>query len=112
MKIASEILLKNVPDKDNYRFFSFGDLSKYYEMADICITRAGSILFELSVWGIPSIIVPITNSNNNHQMTNAYTFEKAGCSIVIEENNLRRNLFINEIDSILEDDKKAFYYAI
>ena len=106
MKISSEILLKNNPNKNNYRFFSFGDLSKYYEMADICITRAGSILFELSSWGIPSIIIPITNSNNNHQMTNAYTFEKAGCSIVIEENNLRRNLFINEIDSILEDDKK------
>ncbi len=106
IKISSEILLKNNPYRDNYKYFSFGDLSRHYEVADVCITRAGSSLFELSAWGIPSIIIPITNSNNNHQMTNAFTFEKAGCSIVIEEINLKRNLFINEINSVLGDNKR------
>ncbi len=106
IKIASEILLKDNSNRENYKYFSFGDLSRHYEIADVCITRAGSSLFELSAWGIPSIIIPITNSNGNHQMTNAFTFEKAGCSIVIEEINLKRNLFINEINSVLEDTKK------
>jgi UDP-N-acetylglucosamine--N-acetylmuramyl-(pentapeptide) pyrophosphoryl-undecaprenol N-acetylglucosamine transferase len=106
VKISTEVLLKDNPNRDNYKYFSTSDLSKYYELADVCITRAGSSLFELSAWGIPSIIIPITNSNKNHQMENASIFEKAGCSIIIEEINLKKNLFLNEIDSILEDKKK------
>ncbi len=103
VKISSEIILKDNPNKENYHYFAFDDLSKYYEVADICVTRAGSSLFEMSAWGIPTIIIPITLSNNNHQMLNAYTFEKAGCSIVIEEANFKKGIFLNAIDSILEN---------
>jgi len=106
VEIASEVLLKNNPNRQNYFYFPFGQLSKYYESADLCITRAGSTLFELSAWGIPSIIIPITNSNNNHQMNNAYIFEKAGCSVVIEEINLKRNILSNTIENILENKEK------
>lgn len=106
VEIASEVLLKNNPNRKNYHFFPFGELSKYYESSHLCITRAGSTLFELSAWGIPSVIIPITNSNNNHQMINAYIFEKSGCSIVIEEINLKRNILINTIENILENKEK------
>lgn len=104
--IGSEVLLKNNPNRENYHYFAFGDLSKYYETCDLCITRAGSTLFELSAWGIPSVIIPITNSNSNHQMINAYTFSDSGCSVVIEETNLTRSVLENAISSILDDDKK------
>lgn len=106
MKISTEVLLKENPDRDNYKYFSFSDLSKYYQEADLCITRAGSTLFELSAWGIPSIIIPITNSNGNHQAVNALTFEKNGCSVVIEEYNFKRNLFLNIVNSLLNDVDK------
>ncbi len=106
IKISTDILLENNINKEDYFYFGSGDLSKYYEAADICITRAGSALFEISAWGIPSIIIPITNSNGNHQMINASTFENAGCSVVIEEVNLKKDIFINEINSILENPKK------
>lgn len=106
IRIASEILLKDNPDRENYHFFAFGELAKYYEISDLCVTRAGSTLFELSAWGIPSLVIPITKSNNNHQMTNAYIFKNAGCSSVIEETNLKKNIFTSTIDLILEDQKK------
>ncbi len=106
IQISSEILLKNDINRRSYKYFSFSKLEKYYEEADLCITRAGSLLFELSLWGIPSIIIPITNSNANHQMNNASLFERAGCSILIEETNFKRNIFSNLIDSILENPSK------
>ena len=106
VKIASELLLKNNPNTENYNFFGSGDLAKYYEVSDLAVTRAGSSLFEFSAWGIPSIIIPITISNKNHQMENAYTFQKAGCSVVIEEVNLKKNLLLNMINSILENSTK------
>lgn len=103
IKIASDIILKDDPNKTNYTFFGSSDLRKYFEISDICITRAGSTLFEISSWGIPSIIIPIAVSNNNHQILNAYTFEKAGCSIVLEEVNLKKNILLSMIDTILND---------
>lgn len=106
IRIASELLLKNNPNKESYYFFGSGDLSKYYEVADLIISRAGSSLFEFAAWGIPSIVIPITISNKNHQMMNAYTFEKAGCSLVIEETNLKKNLLLNNINTILENQNK------
>lgn len=106
IKIASEILLKENKNRENYYFFAFGELSKYYETSDFCITRAGSTLFEISAWGIPSLIIPITKSNKNHQMTNAYIFKGNGCAVLIEEINLKKNIFINTIKSVLENQKK------
>ncbi|MEI6352599.1 MAG: UDP-N-acetylglucosamine--N-acetylmuramyl-(pentapeptide) pyrophosphoryl-undecaprenol N-acetylglucosamine transferase [Candidatus Nomurabacteria bacterium] len=106
VKIASEVLLKNNPNAGNYSFFALADLGKYYEIADIAITRAGSSLFEFSAWGIPTIIVPFTVSNGNHAVENAFTFERAGCSLVIEEVNLKKNLLLNNINFILDNQDK------
>lgn len=103
IKIASEVILKDEPNKENYFCFGSSDLRRYFEESDICITRAGSTLFEISSWGIPSIIIPIAISNNNHQLLNAYTFEKAGCGVVLEESNLKKNILLSMLDSILSD---------
>lgn len=103
IKIATEVILKGDPNKADYIYFGSADLRNYFENADLCITRAGSTLFEISSWGIPSIIIPIAVSNNNHQLLNAYTFEKAGCSIVLEESNLRKNILLSMIDSVVSD---------
>ena len=110
MSISTEILLKKFPEKDSYKFFGNEDLKKYYEVADICITRAGSSLFEIQNFGIPMIIVPITNSNGNHQRENAYIFQKAGCAIVLEEENLSKNILINNLKSILENQNEWLRY--
>ncbi|MBP9765871.1 MAG: UDP-N-acetylglucosamine--N-acetylmuramyl-(pentapeptide) pyrophosphoryl-undecaprenol N-acetylglucosamine transferase [Candidatus Pacebacteria bacterium] len=103
IKIATNVILTEDPNRSNYTYFGSSDLANYFEEADICVTRAGSTLFEISSWGIPSIIIPITVSNNDHQMQNAYLFQKNGGSIVLEEGNLRKNILLNMIDSILND---------
>ena len=42
-------------------------------------------LSELIFFNIPSIVVPITNSSNNHQFFNAKILHDKACSIMIEE---------------------------
>jgi len=106
IKIATTVILKDNLHKENYHYFAFDNLAKYYPETDLCITRAGSTLFELSAWGIPSIVIPISVSNGNHQRSNAYLFEKAGCSFVMEENNLTPNIFLNNIKNILTNEDK------
>jgi UDP-N-acetylglucosamine--N-acetylmuramyl-(pentapeptide) pyrophosphoryl-undecaprenol N-acetylglucosamine transferase len=72
-------------------------------IADLIITRAGSTLFEVANWGTPAIVIPITDSNGDHQRKNAFAYARAGAGVVIEENNLTPTVLKQEINRILED---------
>ena len=71
--------------------------------ATIIISRAGSTLFEIASWGIPSILVPFKESNADHARKNAFTYAHAGACNVIEEANMKANILISEIDEMIGD---------
>lgn len=75
-------------------------------IADIIISRAGSAIFEIASWGIPSIIIPINNSNGDHQRKNAYNYARTGACEVIDETNLTPHVLISEIDKIMSNKEK------
>ena len=72
-------------------------------ISDIIISRAGSGIFEISAWGVPSILIPITDSNGDHQRKNAFNYARSGACEVIEESNLSGQILINEITRILSN---------
>jgi UDP-N-acetylglucosamine--N-acetylmuramyl-(pentapeptide) pyrophosphoryl-undecaprenol N-acetylglucosamine transferase len=74
--------------------------------ATLIISRAGSSLFEIASWGVPSIIIPITNSNGNHQRKNAFSYARAGACEVIEEGNLSSHVLIAEIDRLIQNKER------
>jgi UDP-N-acetylglucosamine--N-acetylmuramyl-(pentapeptide) pyrophosphoryl-undecaprenol N-acetylglucosamine transferase len=74
--------------------------------ASLIVSRAGSTLFEIALYGKPSIIIPITESNGDHQRKNAYAYARSGGAVVIEEANLTPNLLFSEIDSLLSNPLK------
>jgi UDP-N-acetylglucosamine--N-acetylmuramyl-(pentapeptide) pyrophosphoryl-undecaprenol N-acetylglucosamine transferase len=78
--------------------------------ASIIISRAGSMLFEIASWGIPSVLIPITKSSLGHQKKNAFSYARAGACSVIEEMNMTANILSGEIERIMED--KASYEAM
>ncbi|MCA9353057.1 UDP-N-acetylglucosamine--N-acetylmuramyl-(pentapeptide) pyrophosphoryl-undecaprenol N-acetylglucosamine transferase [Patescibacteria group bacterium] len=91
-----------------HRYHVFGELNTLAlkmlaGVTDIVISRAGSTLFEIARWEIPSIIIPITHSQGNHQIKNAYNYAREGACIVIEENNLSEQLLVFEINRIFDD---------
>jgi UDP-N-acetylglucosamine--N-acetylmuramyl-(pentapeptide) pyrophosphoryl-undecaprenol N-acetylglucosamine transferase len=67
----------------------FDNIGQIIADADLVITRAGaSILAEITHLKIPSIIIPIQNSINNHQYLNAMEYGNNPANIVIEEANI------------------------
>lgn len=83
---------------ENVRTFDFisqKDLGKILKQTDIAITRAwATTLWELTVFGIHSIIVPLTESAWNHQQKNAEFFKKTYWSDILnEEEDLAENIF-------------------
>lgn len=103
---TSDIILGNNPNKNRYRIFDYlNDLNLIMAAgaADLIITRAGSTIFEIASWAVPSIVIPITDTNGNHQRINAYAYARSGAASVIEESNLTTNVLIAEIERILQD---------
>lgn len=74
--------------------------------ATIIISRAGSAIFEIASWGVPSIIIPITNSNGDHQRKNAYNYARTGACMVVEEANLTPHVLVAEIDGLINNKEK------
>lgn len=107
---TASVVLADNKHKDRYRPFDYLDnlnISMAAGAANLAITRAGSTLFEIAHWGIPSIVIPITDSNGDHQRQNAYYYAGFGGATVIEEGNLSPNILLAEIKRILDDKNIA-----
>jgi UDP-N-acetylglucosamine--N-acetylmuramyl-(pentapeptide) pyrophosphoryl-undecaprenol N-acetylglucosamine transferase len=107
IKETAEVLIKDPQLKSRYRPFSYLDnlaMRMSAGASDLVITRAGSTLFEVALWGIPSIAIPITNSVGNHQRKNAYTYARSGASVVIEEKNLSDDILLAQLENILGNE--------
>ena len=93
-----------------YRLYSFleeSDLRQSYAAADLIIGRAGSgTIFEIAASGKPSVLVPLPEAAQNHQLKNAYAYQESGGSMVIEENNFSSNFFLQKLISLFENPEK------
>jgi UDP-N-acetylglucosamine--N-acetylmuramyl-(pentapeptide) pyrophosphoryl-undecaprenol N-acetylglucosamine transferase len=101
----AELILRDSPYKDRYKIFPYLNntaMRMVAGVADLVVSRAGSSIFEIAHWGIPSIIIPIPESISHDQKTNAFTFARAGCCIVIEEENLTPSVLLSEINRLMD----------
>ncbi len=109
VKDLTDAVLLNSDNKDRYKLFDYlNDLGMKMAAgaSQLVISRAGSTIFEIAAWNKPSIIIPITDTNNDHQRKNAYNYLRSGACIVIEENNLTPEILESEIDRLFDDFTK------
>ena len=103
-----ELILQGIPKRSRYKIYPYlNDLTLRMcaGTADLIVSRAGSAIFEIATWGKGSIIIPITNSNGDHQRKNAFHYARSGSAFVIEEQNLTPHLLAAEIDRYINDPK-------
>ncbi len=108
VKSTGDVILRDSAHKDRYMPFDYLDdlhMNMAAGASDIVVSRAGSTIFEIANWGVPSIIIPITNSNGDHQRQNAYYYAKFGGAQIIEEVNLTSNILLAEINRITSNQE-------
>ena len=121
VRATSEAVLFNSLYKDRYKVYDYLNvlaLRMAAGVASVVVSRAGSTIFEIAAWGVPSIIIPINEKISRDQHSNAFAYARAGAAEVIEENNLTVNILASEIERLVtnqgEREKmqtaaKAFY---
>jgi UDP-N-acetylglucosamine--N-acetylmuramyl-(pentapeptide) pyrophosphoryl-undecaprenol N-acetylglucosamine transferase len=119
--LAESNALINKDLRDDYHLYPFlkeEEVRNGYEVADLVVARAGAgNIFEISANGKASILLPLQNSAQNHQVKNAYSYAKTGATIVFEEGNFTPQFFLGKVRElfypreqleIMEENAKKF----
>lgn len=79
----------------------------YYEQAKMVVARSGAgTIFELSRLAIPSILVPLPNSANDHQKENALYFSNQHAAVLIEQTEDFEENLEKTIEELWNDEEK------
>jgi UDP-N-acetylglucosamine--N-acetylmuramyl-(pentapeptide) pyrophosphoryl-undecaprenol N-acetylglucosamine transferase len=82
----------------------FEDIPTRMSTAHLMISRSGaSTIAEITVAGVPSILVPYPAATDNHQMENAKTLEKRGAALIIEQKDFTADILAKKIKLFIEN---------
>ncbi|MSR70926.1 UDP-N-acetylglucosamine--N-acetylmuramyl-(pentapeptide) pyrophosphoryl-undecaprenol N-acetylglucosamine transferase [Candidatus Kaiserbacteria bacterium] len=103
-----KVILGDSLKADRYKPFGYlNDLATRMAagVSKLVISRAGSTIFEIAAWGLPSILVPLPSAAEDHQTKNAFAYARAGAAVVIEQANLTPGLLVSEVGRIVDNEK-------
>ena len=106
----AKVMMANKEQEKYYHPFPFlkeEELIKAYAISDFIVSRAGSgSVFEITALGKPSILVPLPESAQGHQLKNAYALAEKGAAIVLEEKNFTPHFFLGRLKILFEEPGK------
>ena len=91
--------------RPGYQLIGFCDqMPSAYALADLVVTRSGaSTLTEISLAGLPSILVPYPYSADDHQTANAKVFSETGAAKLIQQKDLTPESLAKLLTSLLNN---------
>jgi UDP-N-acetylglucosamine--N-acetylmuramyl-(pentapeptide) pyrophosphoryl-undecaprenol N-acetylglucosamine transferase len=90
-----------------YGFIDSQTLRAFGAAAAVVISRAGSTIFEIAMWGKPSILIPLPIAHGDHQRVNAYAYARTGAAIILEQANLKSSILLTTVSTIINDPKRS-----
>lgn len=83
------------------------NMEEIMNISNVIVARSGAMtVAEISNLGKPSILVPLPNVSQDHQLYNAKVLENAGAAKIILNDELTKENLNNTIDSIVTDTNK------
>lgn len=82
------------------------DMEKMYKASDLLITRSGAMtVTEITLAGLPAILIPFPYASENHQLYNAKVLEEKGAAVVVIEKDLNENFIYSKITELVNDEE-------
>lgn len=81
-----------------YRMLAFtDDFGAALAAADLVVSRAGGVVWEIAAARKPALLVPYPNATADHQTKNARWFERGGGAILVPEPELALRVQVNSL---------------
>ncbi len=92
----------------DYRVIAFADMVTWWSITDVAVCRAGAAtVAELTLLGIPSVLVPLPGAPGDHQSANAAALASCGAATVVADRDCSGERLASELDRILEPSRHA-----
>jgi len=87
-----------------YFFLDEKEMKHAFAASDCVVARSGAgSIFEIAATKKPSILIPLPESAQNHQVRNAYAYADTGACVVLEEGNFTHHFFLEKLREVLRD---------
>lgn len=88
------------------------DMAAAYGAADLVVARAGAMsCAEITVAGLPSVLVPYPHAAGDHQRHNARALVEAGAAVMIEDGACDAETLGGELASLVDDEARRHRMA-
>jgi UDP-N-acetylglucosamine--N-acetylmuramyl-(pentapeptide) pyrophosphoryl-undecaprenol N-acetylglucosamine transferase len=89
------------------------DMADAYAAADFVVSRAGATtISELTVLGIPAILVPYPHATAQHQQANAEALVRAGAAVMLDDDLLSPDVLAANVGPLVADPGLAGAMAL
>ncbi|MDE0607025.1 MAG: undecaprenyldiphospho-muramoylpentapeptide beta-N-acetylglucosaminyltransferase [Acidimicrobiaceae bacterium] len=83
------------------------DMASVYEASDLVLCRAGaSTVAELTIAGVPAILVPLPGAPGDHQSANARVLAQSDAARLVPDRELDSERLRFEVDALLDDEPR------
>ena len=79
------------------------ELVEAYRKAKVVVARSGGTLAELALFGLPSVLVPLPTSANDHQLHNAQEFVKMNAATILNQSRTTAENMVEAVMTWLEN---------
>jgi UDP-N-acetylglucosamine--N-acetylmuramyl-(pentapeptide) pyrophosphoryl-undecaprenol N-acetylglucosamine transferase len=88
-----------------YRLVAYeASLPSLFAVADLVVGRAGAMtVAELSVIGVPSVLVPLPGAPGDHQSVNARSLEALGAAVLLPDGDAHGERLVRVVSELLDD---------
>lgn len=94
----------------SYRLFAYvyDEMPDLLAASDVVVSRAGATsIFEIAALGKRNLLIPLSESANNHQQENAEYFQELGISRILLEKNLEPHILYENIMKLLFEVRES-----
>lgn len=103
---ATTELVEKLDLADRYQvvpYLKTEQMVEAYRKATVVVARSGGTVAELALFGLPSVLVPLPGSANDHQAHNAQEFAKMNAAILLPQPTATPPSIANAIGEWLQD---------
>ena len=99
----------NIENIENCKILPYiYNMEEVENICDVVVARSGAMtITEIANLSKPSILIPLPNVSNDHQMYNAKVLENVGAAKIIKNDELNSKILNDEIEKIILDKEKS-----
>lgn len=104
---ATATAASGIPGYEVVPYLDGDALIRAFRQATVAVGRSGGTLAEFALFGLPSVLVPLPSSADDHQLHNALEFEQMGAATVLRQSDASPSAMASALAGWIDDADRS-----